>query len=468
VRREEALDRLAGGRFDLAVVGGGIVGAGVAALAAEHGLSVALVDRGDFASGTSSASSKLIHGGLRYLRMGDFRLVREALQESQTLATRVAPHLVRPLRFVLPVFDEGPYGRSAIRAGLWLYRALAGSPGEAFRLVDAPEARRLVPALRAERLTAAGAYSDAQTNDARLCLAVLRSAEARGAVVVNYAELVGLAGAFELDVADRIEGSPVRVAARAVVNAAGPWVDRVRRLEDPGAGRSVALSKGVHLVLRPREPWSTALTIPQDGTRVSFVLPWEGMLLLGTTDERYEADPDEVGVDAAEEAQVLAEAARALVPGAVGAEDVVARFAGLRVLPLGPAGTARARREVTILRGPKGMLSVAGGKLTTYRRIARAVLAELGVRDRQPPSPLPDVAPEVLAYADALEPLVPGEPELVAHVLHARDREWAVRAEDVLRRRTTLALRGFDEPELRRRVDELLSARSPAPDPAGR
>jgi glycerol-3-phosphate dehydrogenase len=494
--REAALERLRSERFDLCVVGGGIVGAGVAALASEHGLSVALVDKADFASGASSASSKLVHGGLRYLRRGDFALVREALHESRELASTVAPHLVRPLRFVLPVYDDGPYGPVAIRSALWLYRGLAG--GGELRIADAAEAASLVPSLRTSGLRGAGLYADAQTNDARLCLANLCAAAERGAVVLNYAEAVGLeraaAGEFRLHVVDHVGGGDAVVTGRTLVNAAGAWVDEVRRLEDARARTSVVLSKGVHLVLVLPDGWDAALTIPVDKARVTFAIPWEGVLLLGTTDDAFEASPDEVDVTDEDVRQVLAEAGRALPPEAIRTDAVLARFAGLRVLPTAGRGTPSARRETIVTRGPLGMLTVAGGKLTTYRRIAasvvRALGGELGLSRVGPAaSPLPGAAepgrladrlrrswPEldartvamlvrtygalvedVLAYDD-LEPLVPGAPELLAQACYARDREWAVHADDVLRRRTTLTLRGFDTPQLRDRVERLLRA----------
>jgi glycerol-3-phosphate dehydrogenase len=498
--RAETLERLGTRRFDVVVVGGGIVGAGTAALAAGLGLDVALLDKADFASGTSSASSKLIHGGLRYLRMGDVRLVREGLHEARALVHTVAPHLVRRQPFVLPLYEGGPYGPAAVRAALWLYRALGADGPETRRLTPA-QAGELVPPLRLSGLRGAALYADARTNDARLCLANLRAAAGHGAAVANYTELVGLEPVREelvLHVVDRLHGGPVTVRARTVVNAAGPWVDRVRTLEDRDAGTSVVLSKGAHLVLRRPSRWKAALTIPVDRERVTFAVPWEGALLLGTTDEAFDGDPDGLEVSGRDERQILEEAGQALDASLLRSEAVLARFAGLRVLPLSRRGTPSARRETTVARGPLGMVSVAGGKLTTYRRIAVAALgalrAELGLRRLQPAAaPLPgatapglltatlqaswpdldnrtvDVlvrsygsdAHDVLAYAteepDALEPLVPGEPELAAQALYARDHEWAVAAEDVLRRRTTLALRGNDSAEVQARVESVLA-----------
>ena len=252
---------------------------------------------------------------------------------------------------------------AASRSGsaLWLYRGLAG--GGELRIADAAEAASLVPSLRTAGLRGAGLYADAQTNDARLCLANLRAAADRGAVVLNYAEAVGLeraSGEYRLHVVDRVGGAAVAVAARTVVNAAGAWVDEVRRLEDSRAGTSVVLSKGAHLVLPLPDGWDAALTIPVDKSRVTFAIPWEGVLLLGTTDDAFDASPDAVEATDEDVRQVLAEASRALAPDVTRPDAVLAGFAGLRVLPTARRGTASARRETTITRGPLGMLSVAG------------------------------------------------------------------------------------------------------------
>jgi glycerol-3-phosphate dehydrogenase len=486
--RANHLERLRSERFDLLVVGGGIIGAGVAEVAARHGFVVALVERDDFASGTSSASSKLVHGGLRYLRMGQFGLVREALDEVRALSQVVAPHLVRPLRFVLPVFRGGPYGRIPIRGALWSYAGLTGAISERGRMIAPAAAAELVPALRRDGLRAAGLYLDAQTDDARLTLANVRGAADHGAVVLNRAELVGLDRGPVARV--RVDGETLDVAARAVVNATGAWIDEVRRLEDPAAGTSVTLSKGSHLVLEGGAEWGAAVTIPVEAARVAFAIPWAGMLLAGTTDAPFAGDPRDVRPSEADERQILAEAGAAVDLDAVA---IRARFAGVRVLPAGTADTLRAPRETVLSRGRRGVLSVAGGKLTTYRRIALAVLhalrsdLDLHRIDRRP-RPLPgaadpdvaadalrrrhpELAPhlaerlartygtlaeEVLA-AGALEPLTDGVAETEAEVLYARAREWATTAEDVVRRRTTLALTGRDGPEVRTRIENLLA-----------
>ena len=465
--RVAAVERLASREFDLFVVGGGIVGAGIAEAASAHGLDVALVDKGDFAGATSSASSKLSHGGLRYLRLGDSGLVREAHHERRVLMRVVAPHLVRRLPFLFPLYEDGPYRPWFVQTGIVVYSTLARAKLNG--LVELERARRLVPELQARGLRSCALYEDAWTNDGRLTLANLRAAADRGATVLNGAEVVGVR---PLEV--RVDGQVVAVRAKQVVNAAGPWVDHVRRLEDPDARPSMRLSKGVHVVVDGGESWGAALTIPHDKVRVSFAVPWEGMLLLGTTDTEYTGSPGDVSVSDADVAQVLAEAAVAL--DAVGPPR--ATFAGLRVLPGGDEGTASAKRETVFSTGPTGMVSVAGGKLTTYRRIALDALGHAGARGlSRRPRPLPgatgldriawpvelesatrahllhlygSLAVEVLQPAvedpSLLEPIVAGRPDLRAQDLYARTHEWARSDEDVVRRRTTAWLAGSRAP----------------------
>ena len=495
--RAGSLAALGEREFDLLVIGGGIIGAGIAAAATHQGLAVALVERDDFGGATSSSSSKLIHGGLRYLRLGDVRLVREAHEERRHLMRVVAPHLVHQIPFLLPLYERGPYRPFVMQTGIALYSTLARAKLNG--LVAPGRASRMVPELRLDGLRKCGLYVDCWTNDSRLTLANVRAAAEAGGTVANYTEV----SALRLDhgrvtgaevVAD---GRTIVVRARSVVNASGPWLDTVRRLEDPAARASIRLSKGIHVLVEPGSSWSAALTIPHDKVRVSFAVPWQGMLLLGTTDALYQGDPAEVGVDEADIEQVLTEAARAVDPSLLGRDRVRAVFAGLRVLPGGAGSTTSARRETVYTRGSGGMLSVAGGKLTTYRRIALDALEELrpelglDLLDRRP-WPLPgatgldqlrlpvevpaalrshlrqlygSLASEVLAPAvddpSLLEPLSPGAPDIAAQALYAGTREWARSAEDVVRRRTTLSLRGCAGPDVMARVDELLAPGRP-------
>jgi glycerol-3-phosphate dehydrogenase len=484
--RTEALEELAGREFDLVVVGGGIIGAGVANEASRAGLAVALLDKGDFGAATSSSSSKLIHGGLRYLRLGDVRLVREAHKERRALMRIVAPHLVRRLPFLFPVYEHGPYRAFTIQTGLWMYSTLARE--RLGGLVPPQRSQRSVPSLRLEGLRGCGLYADAWTHDSRLCLGNVRAAADAGATVLNYAEVTELrkegGRVVGVELRDVLAGETASVRARVVINATGPWVDRLRRLEDPGARPSVRLSKGAHAVLRLEQPWSAALTIPHDAVRVSFAVPWEGMLLLGTTDTLYEGEPEDVSATPEDIDQILSEAAVAVDPDVLRPDAIRSIYAGLRVLPGAEGATASARRETVYLRGPGGMLTVAGGKLTTYRRIALEALgqvrADLGLhRLQNRPVPLPgaeglaeagvhlarahpDLEPAIRSHlahlygslarevldeaagdSSLLDRLNPEAPDIAAQAVYAQRREWACKPEDILRRRTTLELRGL-------------------------
>jgi glycerol-3-phosphate dehydrogenase len=499
--RDGQLERLSDTTFDLLVIGAGAIGAATAWCASLAGARVAVVDRGDVAGATSSASSKLMHGGLRYLAMGDVGLVREAHHERRIHARTVAPHLVRPLEFVVPVGPDSPTRLWQVRAGVFLYGALARFADGRNGRISAASARRRVPPLLTGGLRGTVLYHDHQTHDARLALSALAGAADAGAVVVPHAEAAALrtqggvvAGA---EVRDRLGEATVSVAARAVVNAAGPWVDAVRRLEDSAAGTSVLLSKGAHAVMAGGDGWTAAVTTPLPGGRVSFAIPWEGMLLLGTTDDPYEGDPAAVAATDADVAQILAEAGRSLAADALDPALVRSRFAGVRVLPAGGSSTIRARRETVVSRGPGGMVSVAGGKLTTWRvigaRAARLALAPLGVgAGPRRPVPLPGAAPpaaverslaaahpelpddvrahlarhygtraaDVLAGAGGdpalLDRIHPDGPDIWAQAVYGREREWAATVDDVLRGRTTVALRGLDDERVRAEAERVL------------
>jgi glycerol-3-phosphate dehydrogenase len=482
--RGRTLERLRSETFDLLVIGGGIIGARIALEATANGANVAMVDAGDFAGATSSASSKLIHGGLRYLQMYDFKLVREAHKERRALLDRLAPHLVKPLTFVMPVYSGGPHRASTIAAGMLAYAALSGFRHSKARMMGPRGARQLVPPLMTEGMKAAGAYNDAQTFDSRLTLANVTAAARGGAAVLNYTRVTGLQVA-----GGRIVGAQagdLAIHARSVINAAGPWVDEVRLMEDPQASPVARLSKGVHLVLEPPEPWPwpAAVTTPLEGGRVSFAIPWEGMLLLGTTDTDYEGDPARVSVDPQDVDTILREASTSLPAEVVARDRIRYTFAGLRVLARSEGSTAQTTREEVIRVGPAGMVSVAGGKLTTHREIALNVLRHLDAfkSARLTSEPLPgagplppraaDVEPDVWKhlthlYGDEIplildtglmERIHPRGTDVWGQVVHAIDQEWAITVDDVVRRRTTLEVRGQATPEVRNAIEKMLSS----------
>ncbi len=470
--RPTTLERLASETFDLLVIGAGILGARIAYEAARTGATVALIDAGDFGGATSSASSKLIHGGLRYLPMGDLRLIRESHLERRALLDRIAPHLVRPLTFLLPVYRGGPHRAATIAAGLFTYSLLSGFRHSRALMVGGERARRLVPSLRTDGMHGAGVYEDAQTHDSRLVLATVNAAARAGTVVLSHRPVTGLERAGGRVVAARAGDLVVR--CRAVVNAAGPWIDAVRRLEDPAARPVARLSKGVHVTVAQDQRWAAALTVPVDRVRVTFAVPWEGMLLLGTTDTEFEGDPATAKPEPEDVDAVLGEAATGLPAELLARDRVRYAFAGLRVLPRVAGDTARAPRDEVVHVGPGGMVSVAGGKLTTHRRIAVRVLRHLASFRRAGMSadPLPGAGPlparpaevepatwehlthlygdEAARVAGAgLEPVHPDGPDVWGQVHHAVDREWACTVEDVVRRRTTLAVRGLATPGVR-------------------
>jgi glycerol-3-phosphate dehydrogenase len=396
--RPQLLDRLAGGGpFDLAVIGGGATGLGVAVDAAARGFTVALLEADDFAKGTSSRATKLVHGGVRYLAQGHVGLVREALRERSLLLAN-APHLVRPLPFVIPMY--GWRGRLRDRlvygSGLRVYDALAGEAGlgrTTWLGRDAVVAT--APMVRRAGLVGGLRYLDAQFDDARLAVALARTAIGLGACVLNHCGVRGLVHeggrVAGIEAEDRETGRRFGLAARCVVNATGVWVDAVRRMDDPAAADLVTPSQGAHVVVdRDFFPGEAALLVPKtaDG-RVLFAVPWEGKVILGTTDTPRADVPHEPRPLAAEVDFILDEAARYLDrPPTRG--DVKSAWAGLRPLvrPGGGGGdTKRISREHAIVVSPSGLVTVTGGKWTTYRAMAEDVLARCfasGLLDARP------------------------------------------------------------------------------------
>jgi glycerol-3-phosphate dehydrogenase len=369
--------------FDAVIVGGGMAGAGVARDLAQRGLSCVLVEKTDFAAGTTARSSKLIHGGLRYLELFDFRLVRESLRERETLA-RLAPQLVRPLPFLVPVYRGGPRSLAKVRLGLKLYDLLTpGKRTPRYGTMGEARARALEPTLRPEGLVGAGYYfDDLLLSPERLCLENVLSARRAGARVVNYAQAEEFrarpGGGWTAHVRDLVGGDVVELHGHVLVNAAGPWVDRVRAragVEDRGE-RILRTTKGAHLLL-PRLT-ERALYLATDDDRMVFVIPWREFSLVGTTDTDYAENPDRVWATRAD-VHYLLEAARRLVSDSRVTESNVAyTYAGVRPLTfdggVGTRASAVSRQHRVVAEGPGGrFLSITGTKLTCFRSLAEQV-----------------------------------------------------------------------------------------------
>lgn len=436
IDRDRAVSSLAGSSFDLLVIGGGIVGAGVARDAASRGLRTLLLERSDFASGTSSRSSRLLHGGLRYLAQGRIGLVREASVEKMRLS-RIAPHLCRPLPFLFPVWRGTGWSLWQLSLGVRIYDLLCGGRnlGRSSTLRPA-EVLRLMPGLRREGLRGATRHFDALTNDARLVIDTLRSAEEAGATVRNYTTFVAGAPSGEgwaCDVRDEIGGESVAVHARVVVNAAGAWASRL-----PRSGIRLRLTKGVHAVVdRHRLPVDEAVVLPE-GNRILFAIPWGERTILGTTDTDYEGDPADVRTEPADVAYIL-DVVNGAFPGArLEPADVISTWAGVRPLIAPRRKQAGAPSDVSrshvIRMMEPGWFDVAGGKLTTYRRMAEQAVDRVGgfLGGRLPVSATADLPLSQGPFSGVEPP--PVGPDVVAECCR---REWAVHLDDVLLRRTS-------------------------------
>ncbi|HXA33769.1 MAG TPA: glycerol-3-phosphate dehydrogenase/oxidase [Acidimicrobiales bacterium] len=543
--RSHALSRLAREHFDVLVIGGGITGAGVALDAASRGLRTALVEKDDFASGTSSKSSKLVHGGLRYLQQREFRLVYENLAERQRLLDN-APHLVSPLPFLIPLFGkDGVINRSVATTyltALWLYDLTGGMRiGQRHQRVTRAQALEHLPTLRTDRLVAGFLYWDARTDDARLTLEVLRTAVLdHGAVAANHVAVTAMltndgraehgstAGPEEpagpgntgspgstvspgstsnpgstSSPGSTITGARVSpdggqafdISATVVVNATGVWADEVRGLDEGPQPPSIRPAKGIHITIpADRLPCDIAAVIPvRQDHRSIFVVSWGEQVYLGTTDTEWDGPLDDPAC-LPEDVDYILDAANAVVTSPITRDDILGIWAGLRPLLLPPKGkgklkerTADLSRRHTVQTSPAGVVTVTGGKLTTYRKMAQdtvdAVVARLGRRslpsvtknlklhgaghrDHAPAATIPDDTvrdadaasraaahlagrfgtdtPQVLALSEGhpelLEPLVPGLPYLAVEAVYAVRFEMARSLSDVLDRRTRAVL----------------------------
>jgi glycerol-3-phosphate dehydrogenase len=373
--------------YDLVVIGGGITGAGIARDAALRGLRVALFEKGDYASGTSSKSSKLVHGGLRYLEHGEIGLVFESVSERR-VQTRVAPHLVRPMPFIIPIYKGAKPGLELMNVGLWIYDSLAlfRAPKLHRTFRGAKNALALEPQLRAEGLRGALEYYDCATDDARLVLENAIDARTLGADCRTYTEVTrlerGPGGRITgVAIRDRLTGEASVVTTRAVVLAAGAWTDEViRRFEIPMERPLLRRTKGVHVVIpRERLPLARAITLisPVDG-RVMFAIPWRERTVLGTTDTDFTGSADAVAADG-DDVRYLCESGNGYFPSArLVPEDVIATWAGLRPLIAAPPNVDESEisREHEVFSRKDGLVIIAGGKLTTYRRMAREAVGK--------------------------------------------------------------------------------------------
>jgi glycerol-3-phosphate dehydrogenase len=446
--------------WDLLVVGGGITGAGIALDAASRGLSVFLAERADFASGTSSRSSRLIHGGLRYLRQGQPRVTMQSAREREILR-RLAPHLVQDLPFLFPIF-AGPIQRAAVGTALWAYDAAAGFPrNRMHRSLSPLRVERVAPGLRREGLAGALLFHDARADDARLVIHVLATAALFGARVVNYAPLERfavedgrVAGAEFLDT---LTGAALRVRARAVVAATGIWAEDIAARAPVPPPVRLRLTKGAHLVLRRtalRIAAAVVLPSPEDG-RMVFAIPHDDCILLGTTDTDYHGPLHAPRADD-KDIEYLLRIGRHYF-GRLDRSDLLATYAGIRPLvrdaAASPSATSREYRTY-VSRG--GLILIAGGKLTTYRRMAQeAVDLVFRTWGRRPPPCRTDripllaappggtlvsrygrLAPEVQRRTDLMRPLADGLEWYEAEIAHAAECEMAITLADVLLRRT--------------------------------
>jgi glycerol-3-phosphate dehydrogenase len=489
--RAEALRRLADERFDVLVIGGGITGAGVALDAAARGLSTALVERDDFASGTSSKSSKLVHGGLRYLQHREFKLVYENLYERQ-IALRNAPHLVRILPFLIPILSKDGLLNAKLARGmgsvLWMYDMTGGARiGKLHRRIKKEAAVAHMPTLRAPNVAAAYIYYDAQTDDARLTLTIARTAAERGAAIANHVGVTGL----RKDATGRIigatavaDGQTIDIDAKFVVNAAGVWSDDVRAFDEGVHPNSIRPAKGIHITV----PWSKVrndiaaiVPVPKD-KRSIFVVPWGDFTYIGTTDTDYVGPLDDPECTP-EDIDYLINAMNLVMAEPLSKDDIVGTWAGLRPLIAGGSvgeKTADLSRVHKVFASRGGLVTVTGGKLTTYRRMAAdtvdAVVDSLGrggksvtkklrllgasgsqgsamargsaPKDEHLAGRYGSLSRDILDlerdHPELKAALVPGLPYHRSEAIYAVRNEMATTLDDVLSRRTRARLLGRD------------------------
>jgi len=490
---------------DLLIIGGGITGAGAARDAARRGIRVVVVEQGDIASGTSSRSSKLVHGGLRYLEQGEVSLVFEAVAERRILL-EIAPHLVHPMPFLLPVFGDSRRGMFTINIGMWLYDGLSlfRSP-KVHKTLSREKVLKAEPALRSDGLKGAPVYYDCATDDARLTLETMLDAERHGAEIRTHTRVTRLLREGQQVVAaevhDQLTGEVSTIRAKAIVNATGPWSDDTRALDGTIPNSRMRPTKGIHIVVSAKRLQVTHAVVclhPTDG-RVFFTIPWGEETYIGTTDTDFEGDPGAVNASSEDVAYLIAATNDYFPNASISADDVIATWAGVRPLVSQEAAEneSSVSREHIITVEPDGLITIAGGKLTTYRRMGTELINQVletledrgvGLTGLQMPetdlNPLPGavgwpesgdceaVAERILAVSGDLltestatllsksygmrginiaelvvadptlaVPLIDGRPEIAAQIVWAATEELAATVSDAMIRRTQLYYR---------------------------
>lgn len=443
--------------IDVLIIGGGIVGSGIARDAAMRGLKTLLVEQGDFASGTSSRSSRLLHGGLRYLAQGRVGLVRESSLEKMRLA-HIAPHLCQPLPFVFPIWRGSSWSLTLMKIGVKVYDLLCGGRNLGRSSGMRPDdVLTSIPGLRPSQLLGATRHFDALTNDSRLVIDTLRSAEQSGAVVANYVTFVSgtpTGGSWDCSIRDEASGASASIQARVVINAAGPWASRL-----PHSSIHLRLTKGVHLVVPgERLPLKEALVLTED-KRLLFAIPWGNKVILGTTDTEFSGDPADVCTEAEDTAYILEVVNQGFPKAKLTTEDVIATWAGVRPLIAPRSASAGSPSDISrshvINIAEPGWIDVAGGKLTTYRLMAEQTVDLIG---RQLSLRLP-------RSETAKQQLVPGRfsgilpPDLAQNVVtECCQNEWAVHLDDILLRRTSWHYYHADHEQITARTAQWMAA----------
>lgn len=386
LKRTKTIEKLSKEQFDLVVIGGGITGGGIALDAASRGLKVALVEKNDFASGTSSKSTKLIHGGLRYLKQFDFWLVKEVGSE-RAIVHKLAPHLVLPEKMLLPLIENGSYGKWLTSVGLKVYDILAQVTGEDKRkMLEKKEALKLEPLLPKKILKGAGYYAEYRTDDARLTIENIKTSLQFGATTLNYASVTDFLYTDEkiagVIVKDEVTGAAFNINSKYVISAAGPWVDDLRSMNNSKKGKRLHLTKGVHLVF-PYEklPVKQSVYFDVPDGRMMFAIPRGKITYVGTTDTNYNDDKDKVQTDLADAIYLLSAVNNMFPKINLEMEDIVSSWAGLRPLihEEGKSASELSRKD-EIFTSETGLISIAGGKLTGYRKMAERVVDRIVIK----------------------------------------------------------------------------------------